>query len=88
MIETINPAPLHHNEVNKQTPTRLDFNAINAHLITLKNAIFHTPLTDDNEKRLNLIKDTVSKGQYQIQSQTLATKLLEHLHLFGQREMA
>lgn len=41
-------------------------------------SLFHTPLTD--EIKIQFLKEELTAGRYEIQSQSLATKLIEHIH--------
>jgi anti-sigma28 factor (negative regulator of flagellin synthesis) len=45
---------------------------------SLKDMLFKTPMTD--EAKIQFLKDELSQGRYEIQSHTLAEKLLEHLN--------
>ncbi len=44
----------------------------------LTDMLFNIPLTD--EAKIQFIKEELSNGRYQIQSQLLAAKLMEHVH--------
>lgn len=55
-------------------------------LVAFKKAVFHTPLT--NEIELQLLKEKLSNGVYEIKSCSLADKLLEHFQPFKHVEMA
>ncbi len=52
---------------------------------SLKDMLFKTPLTD--EAKIQYLKEELSHGRYQIQSQTLAMKLLEHVMPLQKQEM-
>lgn len=52
---------------------------------SLKEMIFHTPLTD--ETKIQFLKEELSAGRYQIQSQSLASKLIEHIIPSQQSEL-
>lgn len=52
----------------------------------LKKAIFQTNLS--NESKLDQLKKSLSLGQYSIQSQSLASKLLEHVQTSEDCEFA
>jgi len=55
-------------------------------LDTLKKMIFHAPLS--NETKLQHLKKELYAGQYEVQSHSLADKIMEHLHPLEQLEMA
>ncbi len=53
----------------------------------LNTIFFHLPLTDAN--KVQFLIEELSAGRYQVQSQTLASKLIEHVHPANQQlEMA
>ena len=56
----------------------LNFDNINE----LKKLIFNTPLAETliNEEKLQILKDKLTAGELQIQSQSLASKLIEHIY--------
>ncbi len=55
-------------------------------ITALTNMLFHIPLTDDT--KIQFLKEELSAGRYQVQSQSLAEKLIEHVHPFEQLETA
>jgi flagellar biosynthesis anti-sigma factor FlgM len=57
----------------------LDFSDIAEQMATLKAAIFDT--TDTNHSKIELIKEELATGRYQIHSKNIATKLLENIEL-------
>jgi anti-sigma28 factor (negative regulator of flagellin synthesis) len=59
----------------KQTPPQADSSDP---IKALNNLLFNVPLTD--EAKIQFIKEELSNGRYQIQSQSLAAKLMEHAH--------
>ena len=48
----------------------------------LTNMLFHAPLTD--ETKIQFLKEELSAGKYNVRSQSLAEKLMEHVHLVQQ----
>jgi anti-sigma28 factor (negative regulator of flagellin synthesis) len=62
-----------------------DFSDVKRTMNALKDILFHTPLTD--ETKIAFIKEELSTGRYQVQSASLAAKLMEHLHQTQQEEM-
>ncbi len=62
-----------------------DFSDISNVMNDLKDKLFHMPLTD--ETKIQFIKEELSNGRYQVQSHSLAAKLIEHLHLTQQPEV-
>lgn len=65
---------------NQSEPTNVS-NAMKA----LTDLLFHVPLTD--ETKIQFLKEELSAGRYNIQSQSLAAKLMEHNFIVRQ-EMA
>ncbi len=55
-------------------------------ITALTNMIFHVPLTDDT--KIQFLKEELSAGRYQIRSQSLAEKFIEHVHSLQQLETA
>ena len=55
-------------------------------LTALTNMLFHAPLTD--ETKIQFLKEELSAGRYQVKSQSLADKLIEHIHSLEQLETA
>lgn len=55
-------------------------------ITALTNMLFHVPLTDNT--KIQFLKEELSAGRYQIKSQSLAEKLIEHVHPLQQLETA
>ena len=68
----------------KHNPT--DFIEVSNQMDTLRNFLFNTPLT--NETKLELLKEELANGKYEIQSQFLANKLIEQILPLEQLEPA
>ena len=56
-----------------------DFSDVTSAINALKDALFHIPHTDGT--KIEFIKEELSNGRYQIKSCSLATKLMEQIHL-------
>ena len=55
---------------------KLDFSDVAEQMATLKTAIFDT--TETNHSKIELIKEELISGRYQIKSKNIAAKLLEY----------
>lgn len=55
-------------------------------ITALTNMLFHIPLTDDT--KIQFLKEELSAGRYEVKSQSLAEKLIEHVHSSQQLETA
>ncbi len=55
---------------------------ISSAMKALTDMLFHAPLTD--ETKIQFLKEELSSGRYNVQSQSLAEKLMEHVHLVQQ----
>jgi anti-sigma28 factor (negative regulator of flagellin synthesis) len=72
MVERIK----HHSDTNE----RLD----ESPLFSLKKMLFQTTLTD--ETKIEFLREELSSGRYEIQSTSLAAKLMEHVQAIEQAE--
>jgi len=86
MIKMIEQYLQHNGISSSATESAPDFNDVSHQMETLKKSLFNTPLTD--EAKLELLKEELSTGRYEIQSQSLANKLIEHVIPFKQFEPA
>lgn len=86
MTKIIEQCLQHSDTSSLSTQYSPDFSDISHQMETLKKSLFNTPLT--NEAKLELLKEELSSGRYEIQSQSVANKLLEHATSIEQLEPA
>ena len=76
----------HTSSVPHQLLTSLNFTDSARQLEELKSLIFNTP--DLNEGKIELLKEEIASGRYEVQSKMIAKKLVEFQHLISQAEPA
>ena len=86
MIKIIEQYLQHSETSSLSTQHSPDFSDVSHQMETLKKSLFNTSLT--YEAKLELLKEELSSGRYEIQSQSLANKLLEHALSIEQFEPA
>ena len=61
------------------------FSTVSNSMKALTDMLFHVPLTD--ETKIQFLKEELSAGRYQVESQSLAAKLIEHNYFIQQPDI-
>lgn len=76
----------HASSVPYELWSSLNFKESSRQLDELKSLIFNSP--DFNEGKIESLKEEIANGRYEVQSKTIAKKLVEFQHLILQAEPA